>query len=242
MKTVVVTGGSRGIGKAVVESLAKKGYAVLLNYHTSEKEAKEIQKKLKEEGYFVEIYKADVSQKEEVKEMMEFARNKMGSIDILINNAGISQIKTFADLTEEDWDQMMQINLKSMYLTTKEILSDMLQKQEGIIINISSIWGVIGASCEVHYATAKAGVIGFTKALAKELGPSHIRVNAIAPGIIQTDMNANIGKEDTERIKQEIPLECIGKPEDIAKCVEWLVEDQYTTGQVISVDGGWGIA
>ena len=136
---------------------------------------------------------------------------------------------------------MIDTNLKSIFYTSKAVLSTMLHEQNGLILNISSIWGVIGASCEVHYSTAKAGMNGFTKALAKELGPSNIRVNAIAPGIIDTNMNANLSKEEVEQIKESIPLERIGKPEQIAKAVKWLIEDEYTTGQIISIDGGWGI-
>lgn len=221
--------------------MAKKQYKVILNYNTSEKEAKKFQKYMKEIGYDIDIYKADVTNKQEVKELIQYAENRYKDIDVLINNAGISQIKVFSDITEEDWDIIMNTNLKSMFYTSQAVLSNMLQRHDGTIINISSIWGNIGASCEVHYSAAKAGVNGFTKALAKELGPSNIRVNAIAPGIIETRMNSYLSQSEKEVIKNEIPLEKIGTPDDIAKTVEWLIEERYITGQIISVDGGWGI-
>ena len=241
MKTILITGGARGIGKAIVYELAKSNYNIILNYNSSQKEAEQIEEELTKQGHKVDIYKADITKKEEVQKMIEYTIEKYKKVDVLINNAGISQIKTFAELTEEDWDKMIDTNLKSIFYTSKAVLSTMLHEQNGLILNISSIWGVIGASCEVHYSTAKAGMNGFTKALAKELGPSNIRVNAIAPGIIDTNMNANLSKEEVEKIKESIPLERIGKPEQIAKAVTWLIEDEYTTGQIISIDGGWGI-
>lgn len=241
MKTIIITGGARGIGKAIVYELAKSNYNIILNYNSSQKEAEQIKEELTKQGCKVDIYKADITKKEEVQKMIEYTIEKYKKVDVLINNAGISQIKTFAELTEEDWDKMIDTNLKSIFYTSKAVLSTMLHEQNGLILNISSIWGVIGASCEVHYSTAKAGMNGFTKALAKELGPSNIRVNAIAPGIIDTNMNANLSKEEVEQIKESIPLERIGKPEQIAKAVKWLIEDEYTTGQIISIDGGWGI-
>ena len=173
--------------------------------------------------------------------MIKYVIDKYNKIDVLINNAGISQIKPFLDIEENEWDNMININLKSVYNTSKAVLPNMLKYKEGLIINISSIWGIIGASCEVHYSTSKAGIIGFTKALAKEMGPSNIRVNGIAPGIIDTDMNKELNDEEIKQIVDHIPLEKIGNPEYIEKCIEWLIEDEYTTGQIISIDGGWGI-
>ena len=147
----------------------------------------------------------------------------------------------FTDITDEDWNTMIQTNLTANFYTTQEALKYMIKNKNGCIINISSIWGTIGASCEVHYSVAKAGLDGMTKSLAKELGPSNIRVNSIAPGIINTDMNADLSEEDLKNITQEIPLQRIGYPQSITKCVKWLIEDDYTTGQVISVNGGWAI-
>lgn len=240
MKTVIVTGGSRGIGSELVKELAKE-YNVVLNYNNSEQAAEQIKEELKEQGYNIEIFKADVSRREEVKALVKFTLEKYKNIDVLINNAGISQTKLFTDITDEEWDKMMQINLNSVFYCTQEVLENMIHNKSGCIINISSIWGITGGSCEVHYSVSKAGIDGMTKALAKELGASNIRVNSVAPGIISTDMNAEYTNEEIEDIKNQIPLGKIGKGLDIAKCVKWLIEDDYTTGQIISPNGGWVI-
>lgn len=238
-KVVVITGGSRGIGAEIVKKLAGDKYRVILNYNKSEKEAKKIKEDLQKNNINIEIFKADVSKREEVKELIDFVINKFGKIDVLINNAGISQAKLFTDLTDEDWNNMIQTNLTSAFYCTQEAIKNMISRKEGLIINISSIWGVTGSSCEVHYSVAKAGIDGMTKALAKEVGPSNIRVNSIAPGIIDTDMNKAYTDEEIKDIIEDIPLNKIGKKVDIARCVEWLIEDEYTTGQVISINGGW---
>lgn len=240
-KVVIVTGGSRGIGANICENLAAKGFKVILNYNKSEKQAIEIQTRLAEKGVSIDIFKADVSKRDEVKALVDFAWEKYGRIDVLINNAGISQIKMFTDLTDEDWQNMIQTNLTACFYTSQEVAKYMIKQKEGCIINISSIWGSVGASCEVHYSAAKAGLDGMTKALAKELGPSNIRVNSIAPGFIKTEMNAELSEEDVANVMQEIPLQRIGYPQSITKCVKWLIEDDYTTGQVIGVNGGWFI-
>ena len=234
-KVVVVTGSSRGIGANIVKTLAKKGYRVILNYNKSENYAQNVQKEL----INVDICKADVSKKAEAVSLINFAIEKYGKIDVLINNAGISQSKLFTDLTDEDWNNIINSNLNSAFFCSREAAKNMIHNKSGLIINISSIWGITGASCEVAYSTSKAALNGFTKALAKELGPSNIRVNAIAPGIINTDMNNYLSNEELESIKEEIPLERIGETIDISKCVEWLIEDNYTTGQIISINGGW---
>ena len=239
MKTVIVTGGSRGIGAAIVKDLANYGYNVILDYNKSEEAAKKIQKELKENGINIETFKADVSKREEVKELVKFTLDKFKNIDVLINNAGIDQIKPFTDITDEDWNRMMQVNLNSVFYCTQEVLENMIHNKKGCIINISSIWGQEGASCEVHYSSSKAAIDGLTKALAKELGPSNIRVNSIAPGIVDTDMNKSISREALEELEKEIPLGRIAKPEEIAKSVKWLIEDEYVSGQIISVNGGW---
>lgn len=240
-KTIIVTGGSRGIGAAIVNLLAKEGYNVVLNYNKSEEIAKKIQEELTIKGYNVEIFKADVSKREEVKKLVNFTIQKFKEIDVLVNNAGISQTKLFTDITQEDWNTMLNINLNSVFHMSQEVVPHMIHKKEGCIINISSIWGMIGASCEVHYSVAKAGVDAITKSLAKELGPSNIRVNSIAPGIIDTDMNKYLSQKEIEEIKEEIPLGKIGDTMAIAKCAKWLIEDNYTTGQIISINGGWNI-
>lgn len=240
-KVILVTGGSRGIGAELVKELAVLGYNVILNYNKSKEAAEEIQRDLKQKRIDIDIFKADVSKREEVNRLIDFVIEKYGKIDVLVNNAGISQIKLFTDITEEDWMQMIQTNLTSAFYTSQKAVRSMINQKNGCIINISSIWGEIGASCEVHYSAAKAGLDGMTKALAKELGPSNIRVNSIAPGIINTDMNKNLSKEEMENITQEIPLQRIGYPHSITNCVKWLIEDDYTTGQIISINGGWSM-
>ena len=241
MKTVIVTGGSRGIGAAIVKELAEENYNIVLNYNKSEEAAKQIQDELKEKGINIEIFKADVSKREEVKALVQFVIDKFNNIDVLINNAGIAQEKSFMDITDEDWNRMLQVNLNSVFYCTQEVLENMIHNKKGCIINISSIWGITGGSCEVHYSVAKAGIDGMTKALAKELAPSNIRVNSIAPGIIATDMCMDYTEEEIQEINSQIPLGKFGEGIDIAKCAKWLIEDNYTTGQVISPNGGWVI-
>ena len=241
MKTIIVTGGSRGIGASIVKELANKDYNIVLNYNNSEKQAKQIQKELLEKNIKIEIFKADVSKRENVKDLVKFALEKFKTIDVLINNAGIDQVKMFMDITDEDWNKMIQTNLNSVFYCTQEVLPTMIHNKNGNIINISSIWGITGASCEVHYSVAKAGIDGMTKALAKELGPSNIRVNSIAPGAILTDMNSGYTNEEIKDMESQIPLGRLGNSIDIAKCVNWLIEDNYTTGQIISPNGGWVI-
>lgn len=240
-KVVVVTGGSRGIGAQIVKTLANENYKVILNYNNSKEQAEKIQQELLEQGKEIEIIKADVSKREENEKLIQFAINKFNKIDVLINNAGISQEGLFTDVTEEEWQKIINTNLNSVFYCNQQALKYMIPEQQGCIINISSIWGETGASCEVAYSTTKAAINGMTKALAKEVGPSNIRVNAIAPGIIDTDMNRNLTNEELEPIKEQIPLNKIGKALDIAKCVKWLIEDEYTTGQIISINGGWYI-
>lgn len=240
-KTIIVTGASRGIGAAIVNLLAGEDYNIILNYNKSEEIAKKMKQEFTEKGYSVEIYKADVSQREQVKGLVKFTIEKFGKIDILINNAGISQTRLFTDITDEDWNNMLNVNLNSVFYITQEVVPYMIHEKNGCIINISSIWGSVGASCEVHYSVSKAGVDAMTKSLAKELGPSNIRVNSIAPGIIDTDMNKYLSDEELANIEEEIPLGKIGNPEAIAKCVKWLIEGEYTTGQIIGINGGWNI-
>lgn len=240
-KVILVTGGSKGIGANIVVNLAREGYNVILNYNRSEENAHKIKEQLKLENIYVDIFKADVRKREDVKKIIQFCIEKYGKIDVLINNAGISQIKLFTDLTDEDWENMIQTNLTSCFYTCQETAKYMINNKKGCIINISSIWGITGSSCEVHYSASKAGLDGMTRALAKELGPSNIRVNSIAPGIINTDMNLELSSDDIENIIQEIPLQRIGSPQAIANCVKWLINDDYTTGQIISINGGWDI-
>ena len=235
----IVTGASRGIGREVAKELAESGITVIANYNKSEEEAKKLQQELEEQNFKLEIFKADVSKREDVKKLVEYTIEKHGKIDILINNAGISEYKLFTDETDEDWDKLININLYSVFCVSQEVLPNMIHNKKGCIINISSIWGIVGGSLEVLYSISKAGLDGMTKALAKELGPSNIRVNSIAPGMINTKMNSKFTEKEIEEIKEEIPLERLGDPQDIAKCIKWLIDDNYTTGQVISINGGW---
>lgn len=238
-KVILITGAARGIGRGMVEELSKnREYIIIANYNKSEEEAIKLKERI---GENIEIYKADVTNKIEIEDMINYIIDKYGKIDVLINNAGISQIKMFNDITEQDWNNMITTNLTSAFFTTKAVISNMIHNKNGCIINISSIWGMVGASCEVAYSVSKAGIDGLTKSLAKELAPSGIRVNSIAPGAIMTDMNSNLTQEEIEEVNEQIPLGKFGKPEDIAKCAMWLIEDNYTTGQIISPNGGWVI-
>lgn len=240
-RVAIVTGASRGIGREIAKTLARKGIKVVANYDKSEKAAIGLKEELKTERIDIDIFKADVSKRKEAKELVKYTLSQYEKIDILINNAGIAEFKEFTKMSDEDWNRMINVNLNSVFIMSQEVLDNMIHNKNGCIINISSIFGIVGSSCEVHYSTAKAGVNGMTKALAKELGPCNIRVNAVAPGIIDTEMNQDINKEEMEIIKEQIPLGRIGIPQDIAQCVSWLVEDKYTTGQIISPNGGWVI-
>ena len=238
-KIVIITGASRGIGREIAKRLAKKGLKVIANYNKSEEAAKALKTELEQEKVEIDIVKADVSKRDEAKKLVKHTLDKYGKIDILINNAGISEYKLFTDETDEDWSKIINTNLYSAFVMSQEVIPNMVHNKRGLIINMSSAWGVVGGSLEVIYSVSKAGMDGLTKALAKELGPSNIRVNSIAPGMIYTKMNEKFSEEELEEIKEEIPLGTIGEASDISKCVEWLIEDKYTTGQVISINGGW---
>lgn len=240
-KVIIITGASRGIGKELAKCLAQKGNTIIANYNKSEKQAKDLKEELNKNKIDIDIYKADVSKREEAKSLVEYTIKKYGKIDILINNAGISQFREFTQITDNDWNNMININLNSVFYMSQEACTNMIHNKRGCIINISSIWGIVGSSCEVHYSVSKAGIDAMTKSLAKELGPSNIRVNSIAPGIINTEMNKNLSEEEINNIKEEIPLEKIGNAIDIERCIEWLIKDEYTTGQIISINGGWVI-
>lgn len=242
-RTVLVTGASRGIGRAIAKLFAENEYNVLINYNKSEKEAISLYSELKEKGYSVCTYKANVSKKEEVNAMINYCIGQFESLDVLINNAGVSRTNLFTDISDEEWKEVMDINLNGVFYTTKKALQYMIPEMRGKIINISSIWGMIGGSYEVHYSAAKAAVIGMTKALAKELGPSNIQVNCIAPGVIQTDMLNDISKNALEMLRDETPLMRLGTAEDIANCALFLASDKsdFITGQVISPNGGFVI-
>lgn len=237
-KTVLITGAARGIGAAAARRFAKAGYRVILNYVTSRKEAEALQAELETE---VLLCPADISKEEQVEGMVSAALARFGRIDVLVNNAGIAEQKLFSDITPSDWDRMFDVNVKGMYLVTKAVLPSMIHEKRGSIVNLSSIWGLTGASCEVHYSAAKAAVIGFTKALAKELGPSGITVNCVAPGVVATDMNGHLSQEIMEELKEETPLGKIGTPEEIAEAIFVMSQATFTTGQVLSPNGGINI-
>lgn len=243
MRTVLITGASRGIGAAAARRFAEAGDRVAINYNTNKDRAQALAAALEKEGYPVKIFRADVSNMQEVIRMMNDVHLAFGPVDVLINNAGIAQQKVFADITEQDWDRMFATNVKGMYLCAQAVLSDFLQKQAGVIVNLSSVWGMTGASCEVHYSAAKAAVIGFTKALAKELAPSGIRVNCVAPGVIDTDMNAALTEEVLAALQEETPLGAIGTPEQVADVIYFLAGEGagFITGQVLSPNGGFVI-
>ena len=242
-RTVLVTGASRGIGKAIATLFAENNYNVLINYNKSEEDAMDLYNSLKSKGYSVDVYKADVSKKEEVNMMINYCIGKFEKIDVFINNAGISKTNLFTDISYEEWDEVMATNLNGVFYTTKKALQYMIPEMSGKIINISSIWGMVGGSFEVHYSASKAAVIGMTKALAKELGPSNIQVNCIAPGVIQTDMLNNVSQETLEMLREETPLMKLGTVEDIAHTALFLASENanFITGQVISPNGGFVI-
>ncbi len=242
-KTVIVTGGAKGIGAATCSLFAEQGYNVVINYNSSEKEATLLFNNLKSNGYNVSVFKADISKKDEAEKLVEHTVSTFGGVDILINNAGIAQQKLFTDLTSDDWNSIISVDLTGTYNCCKAVVPYFILKQKGSIVNISSVWGVVGASCEVHYSAAKSGVIGLTKALAKELGPSNIRVNCIAPGVIDTEMNSCHSEEIMNSLCYDTPLCRIGNPIEVAEAICFLASDKasFITGQVLSVDGGFAV-
>lgn len=238
MKNVLITGGSRGIGRACVEKFAREGYKVSFIYNNSDSAAAELSELT---GAYA--IKADISKPEEAKRAVNNALSTMGSIDILINNAGISLIKLFTDTTDEDYYNIMNTNLGGMFFVTRETARNMISNHFGRIINIGSMWGKVGASCEVAYSASKSAIEGFTKALAKELGPSGICVNCIEPGVINTEMNAELDKETLAELCDETPLGKIGETSEIADFIFLIVTEKsgFLTGQVIGFDGGFAI-
>ena len=242
MKTAVITGSSQGIGRQIALEFAKNGYAVVVNYNKSKNEAFELIEKIKKSGGTSIAVQADVSKFQEAQKLIDLSLNEFGKIDILVNNAGISLQKIFQDVSEAEWKNLFEVNVGSVFNCCSCVLKDMISRKSGKIINISSIWGMVGASMEVHYSASKAAIIGFTKALAKELGPSGINVNCVSPGVIDTKMN-NFDQETFDELKNETPLGKIGSALDIAKTVLFLVSSgaDFITGQVISPNGGFVI-
>lgn len=240
-KTVLITGAAKGIGAACTQSFAEAGYNVVINYNTSADDAKELYNRLSSQSFSVSLYKADISKEADAEALVKHTIDTFGSLDVLVNNAGISQTKLFTDITLDDWNNMFDINTKGVFLVTKAAVRHMVSQKYGRIINISSIWGVSGASCEVHYSASKAAVIGMSKALAKELAPSNITVNCIAPGAIKTDMLNEYTEQELKDLEDRILMGRLGSPEDIAGSALFFASDNasYITGQVLVIDGGF---
>ncbi len=240
MKTAIITGAAKGIGAAVAVAFAKSGYKVVINYNKSEERARALCQILND-TYPTEAVciKADVSTSDGAKKLITEAVSAFGDIDVLVNNAGIAQQKLFTDITNEDWQAMISTNLSSVFFVSREAVPFMVSKKSGSIVNISSIWGETGGSCEVHYSAAKAGVIGLTKALAKELAPSGITVNCVCPGVIKTDMLSSFSEEDLKALTEETPVMRLGTPKDVADAVFYLATNSgFVTGQILGVNGG----
>jgi 3-oxoacyl-[acyl-carrier protein] reductase len=239
--TVLVTGSSRGIGAGIARAFALEGHRVAIHYHTHEEKARKLLDELKSNGCSVTLAHGDVSDETQTRDLVRIVQDAFGFIDVLINNAGVAlppQLVTDACLN--DWSHVFDVNVNGMFLVTGAVLPQMVSNKRGAIVNISSMWGVSGGSCEVPYSASKAAVIGFTKSLAKEVAPSGIRVNCVAPGFVQTDMNAALDKETVESVRLETPLLRFGTPEDIANAVLFLASEKasFITGQTLSVDGG----
>lgn len=240
-KVALVTGGSRGIGRGIVRRLAKAGCAVAINYKESREAAEALAEELRAAGTRAAAVQADVSSREQVDSMVETVEHLLGPVDILVNNAGIAQQDLFQDTGEELWHRLFAVNVDGPYHTIQAVLPHMLHEKRGAIVNISSIWGLRGASCEVGYAATKAALIGLTRSLAAELAPSGIRVNAVAPGVIRTDMTEALGEDTLRGLAEDTPMGRVGTPEDIAEAAAFLAGDGagFVTGQVLTVDGGF---
>lgn len=239
-KCALITGASGGIGRKIALRLAKDGYDIAACYFSDDQSAKELENELALVGIKYKFYKADVSDYNQIKEIFADATDFFGGVSVLVNNAGMSQTKLFTDITEEDFDRITAVNFKSVFNCCKFAVPYMVNQKQGKIINISSMWGVYGASCETVYSATKAAVIGFTKALARELAPSNIQVNCIAPGAVDTKMNNNLSEKEKADFAMEIPMGRFGRPEEIASIVSFLASNgsDYITAQVITADGG----
>lgn len=235
-KTVVITGAAKGIGRQIALDFKDAGYNVCITYNKSSKDAEDLK-----QNHGIDIYKLDVTDKFNIDIVISNIVAKYGRIDCLVNNAGIADYSVFTDITEEAFMDVINTNLTGVFNITKSVLNKtMINQKDGSIINISSVWGITGGACEVHYSSSKAGVIGMTKSLAKELGLSNITVNSIAPGVIKTDMISSFNEEELKALEEQIPLNRIGNPEDISGMTVFLASDKarYITGQVIAIDGG----
>lgn len=242
-RAVLITGAARGIGRACALKFAKEGWDVIACYARAQHAAQSLEQEIRQMGMQCRCLQVDITDRAAVHRLVLLAQAEFGALDAVVCNAGIAQQKLFADITEDDWDHMFDVNVKGMYHVIHEALPQMLDRQAGSIVTISSVWGQTGGSCEVHYSASKAAVIGMTKALAKELGLSGIRVNCVAPGVIDTDMNRMHGEDVMHALAEDTPLGRNGTPEEVADAVYWLASDQarFVTGQVIGVNGGFYI-
>ena len=238
MQTVLITGASRGIGRATAEYFSERGWRVIINYNNSENEAKALAEKIKANGGEAHIFKADVGNAEECRALVEYSISVGKKIDVLVNNAAIDEMSLFGELSPEREKRLFDVNLFGTMNCSRYALPYMLREHRGSIVNVSSIWGRVGASCEVQYSTSKAAIIGFTKALAKEVAPSGICVNCVAPGVIDTDMNKNVLPEDMAAFCEDVPMCRMGTAREVAQCIYFLSNATYVTGQVLGVDGG----
>ncbi|MFT8888321.1 MAG: 3-oxoacyl-ACP reductase FabG [Ethanoligenens sp.] len=239
VKNVLITGASRGIGRATAIAFAHAGYRVCINYHMHRAEAEELAAYLRADGAAAEVLQADVADAVAVREMVAQA----GEVDVLVNNAGIAGQRLFTDVTEDEWQRMLAVNLTGLFHCAQAVLPGMIHRKKGKIIALSSIWGITGGSCEVAYSAAKAGVIGLVRSLAKEVGPSNIQVNCVAPGVIDTDMNRVLSVADRAALCEETPLMRMGTPEDVARSILFFAGPggDFITGQVLSPNGGFVI-
>ncbi len=238
---VLITGGAGGIGAATAKLCAKQGYPMAINYNKSKQAAHLLCDEITSQGGVALPVCCDVSDQEQVEQMFCKIEKTIGPVDILINNAGKAGQRLFTDITPHEWDEMFEVNCKGMFLCCRRALPNMINRQSGSIVNVSSVWGMGGASCEVHYSAAKAAIIGMTKALAKEVGPSGIRVNCVAPGVIDTPMNDDFSPEDMGTLCAETPLGRIGTPHEVAQSIIYLATAEFVTGQVLSPNGGFVI-
>ena len=238
MKSVLVTGASGGIGSAIARELARRGWRVALQYRSNREAAVRLEEEICRQGGMARAYGADLTDEAQVDALFSAAEKDFGFLEGLVNNAGVAWKGLFTDMSLSDWRGVMDADLTSVFLCCRRALPPMIRQKRGSIVNVSSMWGEVGASCEAAYSAAKAGVIGLTKALAKEEGPSGIRVNCLAPGVIDTPMNGDLSPEDLAALREETPLERTGTPEEAARAAAFLLEEEFLTGQVLGVNGG----
>ena len=238
MKSVLVTGASGGIGSAVALELARRGWSVALQYRSNREAAVRLEEEICRQGGMARAYGADLTDEAQVDALFSAAEKDFGFLEGLVNNAGVAWKGLFTDMSLSDWRGVMDADLTSVFLCCRRALPPMIRQKRGSIVNVSSMWGEVGASCEAAYSAAKAGVIGLTKALAREEGPSGIRVNCLAPGVIDTPMNGDLSPEDLAALREETPLERTGTPEEAARAAAFLLEEEFLTGQVLGVNGG----